>query len=283
MRVKAIKDLSQLPDDRLFETIAEGLANILDNARRLYEDSEQLVSSNRGQGARILRSVAEEEAAKFLILVDAVRCPRDQADRFVRQLDRFNGHLAKGLYSRSCNWSPATLGQLQEYLDNHREEFYLDGPNGVDWIFRNDILQGREELLYVDYIANEDEHIWLHPSRFVTDLVLSLKGLRPGTLRICEALSSCGVATPQGLDVVALVWRGASDSIERKMKWPELRELNRRTLEELERKGLFQERALEVCAEAIDRWQFPLYDLDLAQIRTDKTVLRERQRSWAPY
>jgi len=283
MRVKAIKDLSQLTDDGLFETIAEGLANILDNARRLFKDSEQLVSSHSVQGARILRNVAEEEAAKFLILVDAVRCPRDPADRFVRQLGRFNEHLAKGLYSRSCDWSPATLGQLQEYLDSHRENFYLDGPNGVDWIFRNDILQWREEILYVDYIETDDNHIWLHPGRFVNDLGLSLRGLRPGALRICEALSSCGVATPQGLGVVALVWRGDSASIAREMTWPELRELNQRTLKELERKGLFQEDALEVGAEAIDRWQFPLYDLDLATIDIDRAVLRERQRNWFPY
>jgi hypothetical protein len=67
------------------------------------------------------------------------------------------------------------------------------------------------------------------------------------------------------------------------MTWPELRELNQRTLKELERKGLFQEDALEVGAEAIDRWQFPLYDLDLATIDIDRAVLRERQRNWFPY
>jgi hypothetical protein len=54
---------------------------------------------------------------------------------------------------RACGMRPGTLAELQEYVDNHREEFYLDGPNDVDWIFRNEVLEGREGALYVDYVA----------------------------------------------------------------------------------------------------------------------------------
>ncbi len=63
MRAKAISDLSQFPDKKVFETIAEGLGYILDNAQRLYADSEHLAGSNRFHGSRILRNIAEEEAA----------------------------------------------------------------------------------------------------------------------------------------------------------------------------------------------------------------------------
>lgn len=280
MRVKAIKDLSQLAEDALFETVAEGLGHVLDNARRLCDDSEQLADCNRFQGSRVLRGIAEEEAAKFLILLDAVRCPRQPTARWSRQLARFNDHLAKGLYGRSYYWRPGTLGQLQEYLDREREDFYLDGPNDVDWIFRNYILQRREETLYVDFIVTEDGRSWLHPGRFNNETGLILKGHRPQALEISQALSRCGVATARGLEVVATVWRQVSMRLD--LKWFDLRKLNHRTLEELESKGLLQEQPGEVYEKVIGRWQFPLYDLELTPIHVDRVVLRERQQNWIP-
>ena len=62
--------------------------------------------------------------------------------------------------------SPGSLEQLQEYIDHSRHEYYLDGPNDVDWIFRNEVIQGREGTLYVDYVANEDQHSWADPAQF---------------------------------------------------------------------------------------------------------------------
>jgi hypothetical protein len=52
-----------------------------------------------------LKLFVEEEAAKFHILLDAVRCPREPADRFSRQLGYFNQHPVKGLYAECYDFA----------------------------------------------------------------------------------------------------------------------------------------------------------------------------------
>jgi hypothetical protein len=49
-------------------------------------------------------------------------------------------------------------------VDRERKEFYLDGPNDVDWIFYNDILRTREETIYVDFVENDGQHVWHDPT-----------------------------------------------------------------------------------------------------------------------
>ena len=166
MRVRAIKDLMRLGEPAFFAAIAEGLELIVQNVSRLYDGAITLAKASQPHAAHVLTTLAEEEAAKVLILLDAVRCPQSPADRLSHQLARFNDHLAKGLYARVCGMRPATLAQLQECIDNDREEFYLDGPNDVDWIFRNQVTQDREGIFYVDYVAHDDGHRWSDPAVF---------------------------------------------------------------------------------------------------------------------
>jgi AbiV family abortive infection protein len=266
MKAKAIRDLAKLDDTALFQVVAEGMEYIIQNAQRLYGDAERLSIVERYHGSRVLRNIAEEEAAKILILIDAIRCPRRPGDRWSRHLDRFNHHLAKGLYAKSAYLKPATPAQLQSYLDNEREDFYLDGPNDVDWIFRNNVMQRREETLYVDYIETEEGHSWLHPGRF--EKVIGLMGHKPAALDMAEALDLCGALTAAGLETIALLWRPQSIAMD--MKWLILRDLNLATVEP------------STLAKIADRWQFPLYDLDLSLIKVDRAELRNRQESWAP-
>lgn len=74
MDLRAIKDLSQLADDEFFAQVSEGLALILRNATQIQSDSDLLAESERSRGRRILDNLVREEAAKYLILIDAVRC-----------------------------------------------------------------------------------------------------------------------------------------------------------------------------------------------------------------
>ncbi len=280
MRPKAIKDLSRLTDRDLFKSVAEGLSLILENAQHLREDSEKLAADGRFSGYQVLRTVAEEEASKFLILIDAIRCPRTPADRWSGQLERFHNHVSKGLYSWACNCRPATFGRLQEYLNLKRQEFYLDGPNDVDWIFRNDILQRREEALYVDYVETDEGHVWLDPSRYSrSDRPISRGLVLPG-LMISEALASVGASSAEGLAVLADVWRATSPSFD--LHWDVIRDLNGETLIQLEKRGLLRETSHEVRERILDRWQFPMYDLDLSLVKVKKEELREMQRNWYP-
>jgi subtilisin family serine protease len=72
---------------------------------------------------------AEEEAAKFHILLDAVRCPRQPAEIFSRQLSYFNAHIAKGLYANYYKiFAPADLPEIRRYMDSSR----------IDWIAGED-------------------------------------------------------------------------------------------------------------------------------------------------
>jgi hypothetical protein len=60
------------------------------------------------------------------------------------------------------------LTEAVTYLARERQALYLDGPEDVDWIFRNAIEQRREEAIYVYYIAIRDywhdEHQWHCPN-----------------------------------------------------------------------------------------------------------------------
>lgn len=90
MRARAFADLSQLSDPDFFQEISEGLQLIARNVGAIDADSRTLVEADRGRGARILHAFAAEEAGKYLILLDAVRCPRVPPERFVAQLHKAN-------------------------------------------------------------------------------------------------------------------------------------------------------------------------------------------------
>ncbi len=286
MRPRAVCHLSQLSDSKFFEAVAEGLRLILDNARRLITSANALHQGKHFHGARIMRALSEEEASKFLILVDAVRCPRQPADRLANQLKRFGDHLAKGLYGEACGMRPTTLGQLQEYLDARRETFYLDGPNDVDWIFRNAVIQKREEVLYVDYVASDEGHYWQDPSMYDHEIYGSILvgAIEPLSVTIASALHEAGVATANGLATVAEIWRPIP--MHQDMHVRELWEFNRQTLERLNPQALTQDCALAVLHAVVNDWQFPMYGLNLNFKDVRIELLREQQRrsmlDWQP-
>lgn len=277
MRVRAVRDLSQLSDAEFFVSVAQGLSLVLNNAVKLH-DGATLIAQTKGSNAcRVLDAVAEEEAAKFLVLIDAVRCPRQPGERFVRQLGRFSDHLAKGLYSDACGWRPSTLGQLQEYIDGCRQEFYLDGPNDLDWIFRNDVIQRREGALYVDYVSTDEGHDWTNPGEYEGFLTPTYE---PMSLKMARHLSHVGLSTPAGLSVVASVWR--TSALNARTRWSDIRTLNLRTLEALQAEGLLIELSNDMYSWIVNDWQFPMYDLDLSMVPVKLDDLRERQRNWSP-
>ncbi len=207
---RAVPDLSQLNDDRLFAEIASGMRLCLTNALRLWRDAKHLEKS-RSQGFRIIKFLVEEEAAKFHILLNAARCPRDPRDPFTRHLKYFSDHLARGLYTEYYQWQPMDLGEAVTYIDCERQALYLDGPEGVDWIFRNAIERRREEAMYVDYVALRDhfhdEHSWHCPNPRL--LSMYLHGLTPNVLHIADVLHHVGLTSAGAIRVVAQVWRHA--------------------------------------------------------------------------
>ena len=154
---RAIKNLCQLPDDALFKEVETGISHIMDVVNRLDTAAEELHGTGRHYPSRVLEYFAAEEAAKVLILVDAVRCPKNKGEEKSRTLGYFYDHIAKGIYAKVCDWRPIDLAEVRKGVDDERREFYLDGPNDVDWIFPNSIAERRENRLYVGYVCEDTE------------------------------------------------------------------------------------------------------------------------------
>jgi AbiV family abortive infection protein len=277
MRPKAICDLVQLSDKEFFEQISTGFEHVLKNAIRINQDALLLREQERPNGCRILSGMAEEEAAKCLILIDAVRCPRNPPDTLSNQLSRFNDHLAKGLYAEACYWRPTDFKEFRSYVDNERQEFYLDGPNDIDWIFRNRILTNREQTIYVDYVADDDgKHYWQKP-----DEDKFLLPERPESLSFAEAFRDAGCAAPEALRLMADFWRPIVTTPD--FTWMRLCELNHRTLKMLDEKGLVLEQPQAVYSTIVELWPFPMFSIDIQKIKGNKAKLREIQKKWTPY
>lgn len=282
MRVKAICDLNQLSDNELFKAVSEGMSLIIENSINIYSGARIVIKIDSPRGYQILRNVASEEAAKFMILLDAIRCERPNSDQFSKQLKRYNDHLAKGIYAEYYEIKPANFKEVKNWVDNERKEYYLDGPNDVDWIFHNWTLQQREERIYVDYMENDGNHQWLSPQNY-DDLLESRLSfeLVPEVIPLSTALYSLGFSKPEALKVVAEKWRPIK--MNDHFSWQDIRQLNKETLEELENNQLLENVNEAVKRNIIDKWLFPIYSIDLRIVKVDKEKLREIQENWSPW
>jgi hypothetical protein len=123
--------------------IGEGLPVLLTSAQELADAEKQLPREHQRARA-ILIGQAEEEAAKILILLDAVRCPPRWQNELNRTLSNFYNHLARLIYAAASGWHAATLPELARYVDHDRTSHYLDGQYGPEFLFRNNLLDKRE-------------------------------------------------------------------------------------------------------------------------------------------
>lgn len=143
---RRITRLCQLSDDEFLSRIADGMNLIVENARTYFSAAKALVGHQPGRVVDHLRLTAEEEAAKVLILLDAVRCPRgpDTQQLRSRTLKYFSNHLARGIYAwYACN-RPATFEEASRIVLQAAQSYY-DGPDDYEFEHRNWILSNREE------------------------------------------------------------------------------------------------------------------------------------------
>lgn len=73
-------DLLQLTDARLFEEVAEGIPLIVEHAESLESTAVRLREIDEHRAAGIVSGLAKEESAKVLILLDLIRCPRNNQE-----------------------------------------------------------------------------------------------------------------------------------------------------------------------------------------------------------
>ena len=277
MRTRAIQDLAKLPEKEFFDEISEGLSLVADNAIRINSDAQALFNNKQMRGARVLTVFAEEEAAKFLILLDAVRCPRTPQIRLCKHLGKYYSHLAKGLYAECCNWRPATFAELKDGIMRESHDYYLDGPNDIDWIFKNNIIQSREDTLYVNYAENDGTHYWQSPGQF--DTMFNFYSL-PASVVLVTTLHNVGCTKPESLKVIADRWFDVP--ITDDLTWRTVQDTNIAILEEMESCLILNDQPSSEYSCVANKWPFPLYDLELKEIKVDKAQLEQVRREWSP-
>jgi hypothetical protein len=167
VRPRSTHFIASLPKTERLPAIAEGLRLVAEHALGMESAAASQTGPFSERAAAAIRVISDEEAGKFLILLDAVRSTLGDQQTLAKQLGRCGDHLAKGIYERMVTLRPATFGELVGYIDDLRASHYLDGPNDVDWIFANRIETEREERLYVDYVkTDEGPEMWLTPARY---------------------------------------------------------------------------------------------------------------------
>ncbi len=273
---RAIPNLRQLADDTLFETISEGISLIVNNAVDLNESAYHLHQAGKFRTSEIMSGFAEEEAAKILILIDFVRCPRDFDGRGPL-LGCFYSHLAKRIYAMTCEYpSIVSFGELKKLVDHERRSWYLDGPNDIDWIFPNAISTKREQTLYVDYVPSVTDVDW--PDSWVAPdepLDCPSEYPVPDCVRLAYALSKAGAGSTDGLAEIAYAWRGFQPNPETDRG--EVRGLIADTLDRL---ALNCDCVDQPTAQFILRhWTFPMWPLEVAEQKVSPKDLLEQRRA----
>lgn len=279
MRPRQTVLLGKLRDKEFLREVSVGLLLIAEHVEALEQSAEALQKGKLWRGMEAIRMVADEEAAKFLILVDAVRCPTRKAKQRDQQLKRCHDHTAKGVYVEACDLRPADLAEVERCVRHLRETFYLDGPNDVDWIFRNSIESRREERLYVDYVDDDEGAVWQSPQ--YRESVASFLPGRSAASKLVSSLTRAGLASERGLTLMAQLWRSFDPGPA--THWTEVSSRTQATLETLEASKLLTSEFVAADVTMIrNSWTFPLHGVDLSRIKVDPDLLREAQRSWSP-
>ncbi len=278
MQPRALKRLMQVPRRERLAQIAEGLGLLAEQVETLDGDLKVLSESERWRGLEMLSAQADEEAAKALILLDFVRMDQHDDAALTQQLGRFYNHLARCIYAEMTYMSPADFAEVRRIVDTMRPSHYLDGPNDVDWIFRNHLLAQREESLYVDYIHEEKDERWVTPA---SNDVFMYPPPVAQVRRLVGSLHRLGAMSPAGLEIVAKHW--ANISLNDGTHWQEARKVNQAIVEELiDRRIPSAGETSEDGGFVVEQWPFPMGDLDLRELPVDLSELEAERDRWSP-
>ena len=268
----AVRDFVKFPDGQLFDAISEGIGHIVQNSTSLDESAKRLHESAEYRTSEIIRALAEEEAAKVLVLLDFVRCPKKSMNRGA-VLKCFYSHIGKRVYAMSASYPRiATFSELCNLVQMEDRSYYLDGPNMVDWIYPNSITAEREGNMYVDYVQDITEengqYYWTFP---VQQPATQLSYEIPDCVRLSQALSTVGACSPDGLAIIADVWRNFEPQPDTNRK--ELRKLIASTLDRLAHcaSDSFESAAASFI---VWHWSFPLWPLKIDDARESNVDLR---------
>lgn len=142
-------------DYETVETISAGLAAIVANAQRLLEDVSLLVKSERYSSATFLLTTANEEMAKFYILIDCCRLEFSKHQKVLKCLCRaFYNHIAKHAYMEiACHPNLRSMDRVKETWEIEVKKWWpARDPESGEPDMPHDTYFNREMPLYVDFI-----------------------------------------------------------------------------------------------------------------------------------
>ncbi|MGZ8175878.1 MULTISPECIES: AbiV family abortive infection protein [Methylobacter] len=279
MKSKAIKNLAQLNDTDLFQQVAIGLEKIYEHCIELNKTSELLAKNKDYRAFNIIEAVKNEEAAKYLILIDVLRCPR-KIDKpyFTRQLSKFNDHLAKIIYSELCSWKPSYYEELCGYISRDINKFYLDEYTDENYFFRNRLINERENFFYVDYTEHRGERRWIYPENNVpATLFCDDEYTNPSAvMQMVKSLHRIGISKYESIKIFSEFWREFKFSNE--TLYGVFYEANQECFKHIYEKNLFNEDVTQSDYDLIiSEFPFPLYKEEITLINIDKGKLIEQK------
>lgn len=283
---RALTDVLAQPVSQRFDTLADGLRLLIEHIEALRESVHALPSDSALRGRPILENVMGEESAKVLILLDVARGGWQDQVATRQRLKYFYDHFVRGMYQQVSATSPGTFGEVHRYVETLRPDLYLDGPNDVDWIFRNEIESSRELAFYVDYVKQENTHVWVTPNRapFQRSFGSPVSNW-PAELstRVVLAMARTGLLTTKGLQLTAAEWNGKI--IEDSTTFAEHHASINRVLQGLAKRGLMNPTATPEDIQAVaDGWPFPLNSIDLSKRPVSLENLEtQRRKSMAAF
>lgn len=201
MQPRQFNRLASMSRKKRDPMLIEGLVAIAENVIDLAKDIERCRESDARRSAELTRNVLREEAGKFLILMDIPRAPRKKQALVSVQLKRATDHLAKLIYEQIADYSIGDQAELLRAIEDHRRTLHLDGPNSVDWIFRNTLIDERERALYVDLVDSEGDLLWWSPG----DAYMISSPSRTATL--VAGILECGLVSEVGFEALQLAWK----------------------------------------------------------------------------
>lgn len=282
MKAKSLKVISEFDETKRNAVLSEGLYLIWENVESLIKSMETLSDQSTQRGYCVLRNLAEEEAAKYLIILDYLRLPEKNSTQRSRQLKHFYNHFSRLLYVSYCDIRPATWNEVCRFVEDERPSLYLDGPNDIDWIFRNRLIQKREQAMYVDFTGMDEDYHWIGPAELQLSGFVESK-LQSHILKLVESMHRLGFAEVSSLEIIQETWKDLV--LQPKTHWKEIEHLNETSIARiLKAKEPINEKTTDKLIMWVqDHWYFPLGSLDLNEKKIKEKDLKEIRNSWYPW
>jgi len=151
-------------EQETIQAISAGLATIVTNAQRLLEDVRLLVESERYSSATFFLTTANEEIAKFYILIDCCRLDFSKYQSVLKRLcQAFYNHIAKHAYMEIVRHpNLRSMDRVKETWEIEVKKWWpASDPESGEPDMPHDTYFNREMPLYVDFIDFDQK--WFAP------------------------------------------------------------------------------------------------------------------------